>query len=222
MKAPAVSKVKTTLFVICVIALVSIPFVLFGEGFVQPLLESKQQQTGALILIAVALLAADSVAPVPATLVIMFLAAHAGRGAGVIGGTIGMSLGVLGAAWVGRTAVGRLAPKFFPEAELVRLRTMLSRRLMVTLACLRSVPVLAETSIIVAAAMGIPIGRIFRAALLPNFVVAIIYSVAADDSPKTAAITFLATMIASYVLWRWLGRGAGPEEKAQSAGTGPT
>lgn len=207
---PTPTAVKTTLFVCCVIALVSIPFVLFGEGFVLPLLESRQQQAGVLVLIAIALLAADSVAPIPATLVIMFLAAKAGRVAGIVGGTVGMSAGVFAAAWVGRTAVGRLAPKFIPEAEIARLRASLQNRLGITLACLRSVPVLAETSVIVAAAMGIPVRRIFRAALLPNLVVATIYSVAADDSFATACITFFATMLASYILWRWLGTKAQP------------
>ena len=78
----------------------------------------------------------------PATLVIMYLAAKGGVVAGIVGGTFGLSAGVLAAAWFGRTAVGRIAPKFFPEAELTKLREALQRRLALTLACLRSVPVL--------------------------------------------------------------------------------
>lgn len=197
---------KIVLFVLFVMTLVCLPFALFGEEFVLPLLQSREQQVGALVAIAIALLACDSVAPIPATLVIMFLAAKAGWLAGIVGGTIGLSAGVLAAAWIGRTAVGRLAPRFMPDAELVRLRESLQRRLTITLACLRSVPVLAETSIIVAAATGVPVKRIFSATLLPNFIVAVIYSVSADESFTTAAVTFLATMVASYVLWRVLGR----------------
>jgi 3-dehydroquinate synthase len=157
---------------------------------------------GALTVIAVALLAVDSVAPVPATLVIMYLAAKAGWLAGVIGGTIGMSAGVLAAAWLGRVAVGRIAPRFFPDAEIARLRGSLQRRLGLTLACLRSVPVLAEASVIIAAAMGIPVRRIVLVTLVPNFLVALVYSLAADDSFSTAVITFLATMVVSYAVWR--------------------
>ena len=186
--------------------LVCLPFVIFGEDFVLPLLESRRQQVGALTAIAIVLLACDSVAPVPVTLVIMYLAAKAGWMAGIVGGTIGLSAGVLAAAWVGRAAVGRLAPKFLPEAELLRLRESLQKRLVVTLACLRSVPVLAETSIIVAAATGVPLKRLFLVTLLPNFIVATIYSVAADDSVMTAVITFLATMLLSYLVWRLFGR----------------
>ncbi len=197
---------KLILFVLFVMTLVCLPFAIWGEEFVVPLLQSRQQQVGALTLIAVALLACDSVAPVPATLVIMYLAAHGGWLAGIVGGTLGLCAGVAIAAWLGRTAVGRLAPKFIPDADLARLREALQQRLVVTLACMRSVPVLAETSVIVAAAMGVPVGRIFWVTILPNFIVATIYSVAADDSPTTAIVTFLATMLASYVVWWVWGR----------------
>jgi uncharacterized membrane protein YdjX (TVP38/TMEM64 family) len=202
---------KTGLFVSLIIALVCVPFVIFGEAFALPLLESQQHRTAGLTVIAVVLLTADSVAPVPATLVIMYLAAKGGVLAGIVGGTLGLTAGVLVAAWFGRTAVGRIAPKFFPEAELVKLREALQKRLFLTLACLRSVPVLAETSVIMAAATGVPVKSIFLAALLPNFVVAVIYSVAADDSATTAVVTFLGTIAASWVLWRWLGREKKPD-----------
>jgi len=196
---------RFVLFVVFVIALVSVPFAIFGESFVFPLLEAREQQAGILTLIAVVLLACDSVAPVPATLVIMFLAAKAGWLAGIVGGSIGLSLGVLVAAWFGRGAVGRLAPRFFPDSELIRLRASIQQRLFLTLACLRSVPVLAETSVIVAAAAGVPVRSILVATLLPNFVVAAIYALAADDSFQTAVITFLATMGLSYAVWRIFG-----------------
>lgn len=202
MKPPSDRTVKIVLFVIFVMTLVCLPFAIFGEDFVLPLLESREKQTGVLTLLAIALLACDSVAPIPATLVIMYLAAKAGWVAGIVGGTLGLCAGVLAAAWLGRTAVGRIAPKFFPDAELARLRESLQGRLWLTLACMRSVPVLAETSVIAAAAMGVPVGRIFKATLVPNVVVAAIYSVAADDSALTAGITFLLTMVLSYAVWR--------------------
>ncbi|MBX7122590.1 MAG: VTT domain-containing protein [Opitutaceae bacterium] len=204
MKSPSFRLVKITLFVLLVMALVIAPFVIWGEDFVIPLLNAQEHRIEWLVVIAIVLLAADSVAPVPATLVIMFLAAKAGTLAGVVGGTIGLTAGVLAAAWFGRVAVGRIAPRFFPDEELARLREALHTRLALTLACLRSVPVLAETSVIVAAAMGIPLKRIVLLTLLPNLAVALIYSVSADDSFQTAVIAFLGTMVASGVLWLWL------------------
>ena len=204
---------KVVLFVMFIMALVSAPFVLFGEDLVLPLLKSRENQAGGLIVIAVMLLAADSVAPVPSTLVVMFLAAKSGPVAGIIGGTVGLSLGVLAAGWIGRVAVGRVAPKFFPEAEQARLRESLQQRLSLTLACWRSVPVMAETTVIIAAAAGVPVRRIFWATLLPNFVVSVIYSMAADDSAKTAILTFLATLVLSVALWWIFGRRAGRSRK---------
>ena len=197
---------KTALFVLFVVTLVCLPFVIFGEEFAVPVLEARQQQSGVLVAIAIVLLACDSVAPVPATLVIMFLAAKAGRIAGIAGGTAGMTAGVFAAAWIGRAAVGRIAPKFFPDAELARLREGLQRRLALTLACFRSLPVLAETSVIIAAAAGIPVRRIVGVTLLPNLAISTIYSLAADDSFLTACLAFLATVAASYLLWIWMGR----------------
>lgn len=203
-KPRRVSAVKFTLFVLLVVALVSVPFVIFGESFAFPLLEGRQHQAGWLVLIAIALLTADAVAPVPSVLVIMFLAAKAGWLAGVIGGTLGLSGGVIGAAWFGRVAVGRIAPKFFPDTELGRLRAALHNKLWLTLACLRSVPVLAETSVMLAASVGISRRRIFWATLLPNFAISAIYSLAADASLGTAVLAFFATVVPSYALW-WFG-----------------
>jgi len=204
MKTPTFRAVRIVLFVFFVIALVCVPFVLWGEEYVGPLLQSREHQAVWLVVISIVLLAADSVAPVPATVVIMFLAAKAGTLAGIVGGTLGMTAGVLAAAWFGRVAVGRIAPKFFPDEEVARLRESLQQRLALTLACLRSVPVLAETSVIIAAAMGIPLKRIVGVTLLPNLAVSLIYSLAADDSFQTACLAFLGTLAASAVLWFWL------------------
>jgi hypothetical protein len=44
--------------------------------------------------------------------------------------------------------------------------------------------------------------RIMLVTLIPNFLVALVYSLAADDSFSTAVITFLATMVVSYAVWR--------------------
>ena len=210
MKPTRFSPLKIVLFFLLIVALVSAPFVIWGDAYVLPLLESQQHRAGALVVIAIILLAADSVAPVPATLVIMFLAAKAGVVSGIIGGTLGMSAGVLVAGWIGQAAGERLAPKFIPDAELARMREGLQRNLALTLACWRSVPVLAETSVLMAAVIGVPMRRIFLATLLPNFVVSAIYSFAADDSLVTASVTFLAILVLSLLLWKLFAKKAPP------------
>lgn len=200
----SVGLVRLTLLILFVVALVSVPFVIFGESLAEPFLASQEQRGVWLTVAAVVLLAADSVAPVPATLVIMSLAAKAGFVLGLVGGTLGMTAGVVFAGWFGRFAVGRIAPRFMPDAELERLRGALQTRLGWTLACLRSVPVLAETSVIVAAAAGVPLRRIVALTLLPNVVVSTIYAAAASESFLTASLAFLGTILASGVLWLWV------------------
>ncbi|HYD82632.1 MAG TPA: hypothetical protein VEA63_01240, partial [Opitutus sp.] len=64
------------------------------------------------------------------------------------------------------------------------------------------VPVLAETSVMIAAGVGVPIRRIFWATLAPNIAISAIYSLAANDSFATASWVFLATVAVSYLAWR--------------------
>jgi len=184
-------------------AWVCLPLLVFGQGFALPWLESHQEKAAVLMLLAIGLLAVDSVAPIPSTLVIMFLAAKAGVLASVVGSTIGLTLGVLTSVWFGRAAVGRVAPKFISDDELKRLGVGVQNRLSLTLACWRAVPVMAEASVITAAAAGVPTRKIFTATLLPNVIAAIIYSVAAKDSVHIACAAFSATLAASALLW-WL------------------
>lgn len=204
--APRSVALRLTLYVILVIALISLPFVLFGEEYAFPLLESPGARRWALVAISVALLSADAIAPVPSVIVIVGLAAKAGWLAGVIGGTLGLTGQVFFAGLFGRYALGPVAPRFFPQAELVRVRGMLHDRLALTLACLRSVPVLAEVSVVVAASVGVPLRRLLLVTFLPNLAIASIYSVAGDDSFVTAVIAFFATVVPSYIVWRTMTR----------------
>ncbi len=198
--------IRFGLFVLLIVALVSLPFIVFGEEYALPLLRTREGQSWALALVGVALLIADSVAPVPSAIVIVTVAAKTGWLVGTLVGTIGLTGQVLGAAWLGRYAVRRVAPRFFGAQDMARLQTSLQQKLALTLGCLRSVPVLAETSVIVAASLGIPLRRIFAATLLPNLVISAAYSIAADHSLWTACAAILASIAVSLAVWRAGGR----------------
>jgi hypothetical protein len=205
MKTAVWSFLRIAGLVFAVSVLVSVPFMIWGESVFVPAFEALRHNVVWMVGLAIALLGADALLPVPSAWVIIFLAQESGRIAGFIGGAVGLSLGVLVAGWLGRVAVGRAAPKFIPESELVRMRSMIERHTILTLACMRSVPVLAETSVVVAAAAGVPIARIFWMTLPPNLAIAAIYALAADDSFSTACIAFLATVGVSYVAYRLAG-----------------
>ena len=196
--------VKICLLVLAVMAVVCLPFALVGEAYALPWLATREHQQVWLTGTAIVLLAADAVAPVPSVLVILFLAAKAGWVAGVIGGTLGLTAGVGLAWWFGRVAVGRLVPRFFPDEEMAALRAGLLRRLPLTLACWRSVPVMAETSVILAAAAGVPLRPVLRATVLPNFLIALIYSLATENSLAAAGLAFAGTVAVSLLTWRWV------------------
>jgi uncharacterized membrane protein YdjX (TVP38/TMEM64 family) len=204
-------RLRFAFFVAVIVALVSVPFVVWGDAYVLPLLESHADRGVLLALLSILLLAADSVAPVPSTLVLIFLAVHAGPVIGVIAGTVGLTASVLLASWFGRSALGRIAPRFVPDAELARMRDGLERNLALTLACWRGVPVLAETSVMLAAAAGVPLARILRVTLLPNFIIAVVYSFAADDSLLTASVAFFVILFLSLATWWLFGKRKSPQ-----------
>lgn len=193
------------LLVFAVSILVCLPFLVFGEELFTPALEQLRRHTGWLAAATVALLALDAVLPVPSAWVLILLALEGGLPLGIIGGSVGLCAGVLVSTWIGRVAIGRLAPRFVSETEIARLRESIVQHTTLTLACMRSVPVLAETSVMIAAAAGVPTWRIFLATLLPNIAVATVYSVAASDSILTASIAFVATIGTSYLFWRAFG-----------------
>lgn len=190
------------LFVFAIGTLVCLPFLIVGEGVFLPVFETLKDRAVLLTVATAVLLGLDAVLPVPSAWVIVFLAQQAGVAAGIAGGAVGLCAGVASSIVVGRVAVGRLAPKFVPEVELERMRQSMQRHAILTLACLRSVPVFAETSVMIAAATGVPASRIFLATSLPNLAIAVVYSVAADDSLLAALLAFLGTIGVSYLSWR--------------------
>ena len=194
--------IRFSLLVFAVSVAVCLPFLLFGEDAVTPALQSLDHHAAWVAIGCVSLLSLDAVLPVPSAWVLIFLALHTGPLGGIVGGTAGLSIGVLVSSWVGRMAVGRLAPRLIPDHELARLADSISRHATLTLACMRSVPVLAETSVMIAAAAGVPPRRIFLATLLPNLAISTVYTVAASDSLLIATIAFAATIVVSYGSWR--------------------
>lgn len=209
MRSAVISFLRIGVLVFAVSVLVSVPFMIWGEEVFVPAFEGVRHNVAWMVGLAVALLSLDAVLPVPSSWVIIFLAQESGRVAGFVGGSVGLAVGVVVAAWLGRAAVGRAAPKFIPEAEIERMRAMIEKHTILTLACMRSVPVLAETSVVIAAAAGVPVRRIFWLTLGPNVAIAGIYAIAGDESLLTACIVFLATVAVSYVVYRAAGRPKG-------------
>lgn len=200
------SKMRIGLLVTGVAVLVILPFVLLGETFAKPFLGDGSLGAGWLVAAAVLLLSSDALLPVPSSWVVMYVAHETNAVVGILAGTVGLSVGVLVAGFIGRKAVGPVASRMLSADELTRLHHGIERRLVLTLACLRCVPVLAEVSVIIAAAGKVPIRRILLVTYLPNLALAIIYSLSARDSFAGGIAAFLATVAISYGAWRLLTR----------------
>lgn len=201
------SIVRRTAFVLLLGALVVVPFLILGEELAAPWLADPGASRAWVVATAILLLAVDAALPVPSSLVLIALADRAGVLAGIAGGTIGLTAGVVVAAWIGRAAVGPVASRLVPAGDLERLRTAGARQVMIGLVCLRSIPVLAEMSVLAAAAAQVPMRRILAATVPANVAIAVVYSFAADASLAAAAVTFLVTVGLSYGVWRLAGQG---------------
>jgi 3-dehydroquinate synthase len=204
---PRAATRRFVVLVAVVSVLVALPFLIWGEPDVAAVASRSGRSTAALVMLAIAALSIDAIAPVPATLVLAVLAHEAGVWAGIIGGTVGLTLGVVGAWMVGALAVRRIAPRVFTAAEYDRLARSTHRHSTWTLICLRSVPIAAETSVMMAAAAGMPLRKTLGITLLPNLVMATAYSVAADTSWTAAIVTLVVTILLSYGGWRLLASG---------------
>lgn len=200
--------VRRAAFVLIVAAVVIVPFFVLGEGLARPWLEKTEMGRGWVVATAILLLTVDAALPVPSSLVLIALANRAGVLAGIVGGTVGLTAGVIVAAWIGRAAVGPVASRVVPAGDLERLRTALPRQVMIGLVCLRSVPILAEMSVLMAAAARVPLRQILVATVPANVVIAVIYSFAADESWQRALLAFLVTVGISYGVWRFWSRPA--------------
>jgi hypothetical protein len=200
---------KFALFVFFVVALLSLPFVFFGEEYVAPILGNHEQQAWVLAGIGVILLTADSLAPVPSSIVIVAVALKAGWAIGTLAGTVGLCGQVVGAAWFGKLALSKITLRMLGLADGEQLRATMQKRLAVTLGCLRSVPLLAETSVVVAASLGVSLRQIFRVTVLPNLAIAATYSLAAQAGLWVAGVAVVVSTVVSVVLWRVTIRRAG-------------
>lgn len=199
--------VKFTLLVLFVLALLSLPFIFFGEDYAVRVLGNHESQAWVVAGIGVILLTADSLAPVPSSIVIVAVALKAGWIVGTVAGTLGLCGQVIGAAWFGRVAVGKLASRTFGLGDREQLHAAMRQRLALTLGCVRSVPLLAETSVVIAASLGVPLRAILAATALPNLVIAAVYSLAAQAGLWVAAAAVVASAVVSIVAWRVVARG---------------
>jgi uncharacterized membrane protein YdjX (TVP38/TMEM64 family) len=179
---------------------------LIVEALQLPLLSDPSpwldQRGPAAALVGVGLLTADVVLPVPSSLVMV---AH-GALFGVVLGTLLSLLGGMGAAWLG-FAMGRrggpVLSRFTSPEERRRVDHLIERWGALAVVVTRPVPMLAETTAIVAGASPMGWRKLTLAALAGSLPPALVYAVAGSFAASfaSAALVFVLVLLATGLFW---------------------
>jgi 3-dehydroquinate synthase len=151
----------------------------------------------------VALLAADIVLPIPASV----LGIAGGAALGLLGGmltvTLGLTLACLGGYWVGRAGGTRALARFMGTRERQALEKMAARHGVLALALSRPLPVLGEASVILAGAARLPLMPVLLVTTAANAGLGLAYAglgTFADD-PLTLVLSFIASLALPGLGW---------------------
>lgn len=169
------SSVNSYIVPLVVILLVIFPFLLFGQEFEAWAIElTEGNDRWVLVGIGVSLLAFDVVLPVPSSILAILLSARLGTIPGTMAIVSGLTLGSCVGYILGRLST-QLAGTAKAQADgFGRLSNL--RFGILSVAVFRPVPVLAETSSILAGHYRMPFGAFFLVSLLANIAVGVTYA----------------------------------------------
>lgn len=155
-----------------------VPFVAAGDR-IEPAIRAAIDgmiSRPAMAAAVVAVLAVDVVLPVPSS----FVSTLAGARLGIVWGAavvwLGMTAGALAAFALARLVGPRLARRLAGPGELAQMERLAERHGAAALVVCRPVPVLAEASVLLFAAVGLPWRRFFAPVALSNLGVAAVYA----------------------------------------------
>jgi uncharacterized membrane protein YdjX (TVP38/TMEM64 family) len=180
------------------LAAILLPFVLFAESMDRWTLQQIQAQARPLPIASwvVALLMADIVLPVPASLVSTLAGALLGVTAGFAASVVGMTLTCQIGYALGRWSAP-LAQRLISDEEMARVSKQVNRRGMWAFAMLRPIPVLAEASAFWAGVMQVNPLRFSAVTLMANSGLSLLYAaVGAAAIPAGSVTLILAAAIA--------------------------
>lgn len=190
-----------------IIALIILPFALFGGAFENFSLSQIDQLAGAgMIVLTVALLAADVLLPVPSSIISLIASNALGIWVGAATIWLGMSLGCVVGTFVGKSLF-RPLNNYLNVSEVVAAESDRGySRTMITLALMRPLPILAESSVMIAASRGARSRDIILITTLANIPVALLYgyfgSVIGKELPLAISFGVLAALTLLALAWK--------------------
>ena len=160
------------------LALILVPYLLLEERMLRFSEALLQDPAGGLsIAVAVVLLlAADLFVPVPSSVVATASGLLLGFWPGTFATWVGMQTGALAGYGVGRIAGRRVAARIVGESELRRTARAYGRWGGLFVIASRSVPVLAEGSVVIAGMAGMPLSSFFVLVGMSNLAIAAVYA----------------------------------------------
>ena len=201
------------LLALAALALILVPFFVYEErilGAVDGFLRSGSSRP--LVAFAIlSLLASDVFAPVPSSLVATASGMLLGLVPGAIVTWLGMQAGALAGYVFGRTAGVSAARRIVGDSELARATRSHRGWGAMSLIASRAVPVLAESSVVLAGAVRMPLGRFSWLTGLSNAAIAAVYAAVGAYALETSSflLAFAAsTLVPGSLMWANRARGS--------------
>ncbi len=182
------------------ILVVLLPFFLAGpqiEGYIERSLTGSAPSPWIAVAI-VGCLLLDVLLPVPSSLVLVASGAFFGLAVGTLVGCVGLTASCMLGYWIGANCGHWLLRPFVSEAEESQAAELLQTRGSMVLASTRAVPVLAETTTVMAGALRMPFIPFLRITSMANLGVAAVY--AACGAYAVSEGSFILAFSASIVL----------------------
>jgi len=168
-----------TIFWGCVLALILVPFFLFGErieAWTRSCLESATITRGLVALLLGGLLALDILLPVPSSLVSTACGFMLGVPFGAMTSFLGMAVSSAIGYWLGARAGRAAAGGLVGAEQLGRMESLSARWGSWIVVVCRPVPVLAEASVIFAGMGRMPVLRFAVLCGLSNLAISVVYA----------------------------------------------
>lgn len=170
-------------FFVFVLAIPLIPFAILGELPGQTWVEHPTM--GYVVIAGILVLGVDTFLPIPSSLVAVFLGARLGLPLGFLTIFLGLSLGAAIGYYSGWYVGYPLVMRMISEKNRHLLQALEQRQSYFLLAALRSVPVLAEASLLAAGAARLKSRLFFTTILIANAGLALVYAFFGSISQDT-------------------------------------
>jgi uncharacterized membrane protein YdjX (TVP38/TMEM64 family) len=218
--APASARIGAATLLL--LALILIPFFLFGSGMEARSAALAAAGRGTVAFGGAALLALDIVLPVPSSLLATAIGAALGPWLGTAINAGGLTLGCAAGLLLGRSG-SPLARRILGGALFQRFAAASARHGIVFILACRAVPVLGEASIVAAGAGRAPFGPALAAAAAANLLIGAVYAFA-GTAPLGLAAAFAVgiPVVAGLGAWLRLRRPAEPARPRPSPGASAT